>query len=170
MIDKFKIGDIVICSVNPDDNFYRKNVGIIENEFKPILGEEYTVKYYNSDREYLELQINKRTLSHPCDIFKLKEINKLDLAIKKLKEDLLNSEITVKTTNEDRIKLRAICLELDIPHFGIINNNTVDINNTYKDLYTTWSSSGLYYSNYHNEKKVLINFKDLVENFNQFKK
>ncbi len=174
MENKFKIGDIVIFK-----NYFGKNskewdnIGFVSMYNNLIINKKYKVSRYCEANN--SLKIEGFLWSIPANSFELCDKNKVNVVIKKLKEDLLNQELTIKTNNEQRIILRALCQELNIPHYGLVYpqyNNFVDIDNSYKDLYTTWSKGNpdtLFYSNYYNEK-VLINFEDLVAGFNQFKK
>jgi len=172
MESKFKKGDVIKCIKIPSITAY-STVGDIDNEFKPLLYENYEVVKCSSYG--LWLNINKQEYSHPIEIFELVETDKLDLAVKKLKEDLLNKELTIKTSNEQRIILRAICQELEIPHYGISLEVNVDIDKSYNTLYSSYTEfsnqdDSLWYSSIIESNKVLINFEDLIAEFNQFKK
>lgn len=173
--DKFKVGDIVIFKNYFDSNSREwDNIGFVPMYNKLIIGKKYKISSYADNNNSVKIgELNH--FNFPADSFELYEESKLNLVIAKLKQDLLNQDLTIKTNNEQRIMLKAICQELDIAHYTLVYphyNNTVDIDNTYEILYTTWTEGNpdtLFYGTEINSHKTLINFEDLVEGFNQFK-
>ena len=126
---KFKKGDIIKCIKELIDY---SQIGDIPPKNKPVLGQDYEV-LEDCLRYSVKLNIN-RAYYHPLEAFELVNDDKLSLVIAKLKEDLLDKNLTIKTNNEQRIMLKAICQELDIAHYTLVYsqyNNTVDIDNTY---------------------------------------